>query len=274
MASEIGCKCNLWHSVSIDKARIMAQIQLRFYEELNDFLAADLRKVEFTHEIHRRASVKDVIESFAVPHPEIEIILVNGKSVDFSYIVQDGDHISVYPTFESLDVTPLLRLRPRPLRTSRFIIDANLGALAKYLRLLGMDCLYQNNYSDKEVAEISSAENRIVLTRDRTLLQRKLITHGYCVRADKPLKQTKEVLKRFDLFRSLAPFTRCTHCNGILETVDKEKIIKRLEPLTRKYYDNFLICPDCNRIYWEGSHFRRASLLVNELAKPQTTNTI
>ncbi|HID81924.1 MAG TPA: twitching motility protein PilT [Chromatiales bacterium] len=251
----------------------MARIQLRFYEELNDFLPVALRKVEFTHDITRKASVKDVIESFGVPHPEVEIILVNGKSVDFSYIVQNGDRISVYPMFESLDISSLLQLRPRPLRLPHFIVDANLGALARYLRLLGIDCLYQNNYSDNEVATISDEQQRTVLTRDRTLLQRKIITHGYFVRADKPLIQTKEVLKRFDLYRSLAPFTRCTRCNGILKPVEKESIMERLEPLTKKYYDDFLICPDCQQIYWEGSHQQRAKILVNELMKPQSNNS-
>lgn len=247
----------------------MAKIHLRFYEELNDFLKPDLRKVGFLHEINRKASVKDVIESFGVPHTEVEIILVNGQSVDFTYLVQNGDYISVYPMFESLDVTPLIQLRPKPLRTPQFIIDANLGVLAKYLRLLGLDCLYQNDFTDLEIAEISSQQHRIVLTRDRRLLQRKKITHGYFVRADKPLKQTQEVLERFDLYRSLTPFSRCTHCNGLLKPIEKEKIINRLEPLTCKYYDKFLICPDCHRIYWQGSHFKRAKLLVNELKKPQ-----
>lgn len=250
----------------------MAKIQLRFYEELNDFLTPDLQKVDFVHEINRKASVKDVIESFGVPHTEVEMILVNGKSVDFSYIVQDGDRISVYPMFESLDVSPLLRLRPRPLRRPQFIVDANLGALAKYLRLLGLDSLYQNNYTDQQVAEISSKQHRTVLTRDRRLLQRKIITHGYFVRADKPIKQTREVLERFDLFHSLAPFTRCNQCNGQLESIDKSKIIKRLEPLTRQYYNSFFICPDCQKIYWKGSHFKRARILVNELVKPESDN--
>ena len=126
----------------------MATVTLRFYEELNDFLAERLRKVEFPHSLQRRTSIKDLIESFGVPHTEVDIILVNGQSVDFSHIVQDGDRISVYPVFESLDISPLLRLHPKPLRTPRFILDTNLGRLARYLRLLGLDCLYQNDYDD------------------------------------------------------------------------------------------------------------------------------
>ena len=111
----------------------MARVQLRFYEELNDFLAPALRKLEFSHRFERRTSVKDMIESFGVPHTEVDIILVNGKSVDFSCIVQDGDHISVYPVFESLDISPLLRLRPALLRSPAFVLDSNLGRLARYL---------------------------------------------------------------------------------------------------------------------------------------------
>ena len=167
----------------------MARLQLRFYEELNDFLSPALRKVAFSHTFGRRASVKDMIESFGVPHTEVDIILVNGDSVDFSYIVQDGDHISVYPVFESLDISPLLRLRPAPLRSPAFVLDSNLGRLARYLRLLGFDCLYQNDFDDETVANIAAREQRTVLTRDRALLQRKIITRGYFVRQVRPRLQ-------------------------------------------------------------------------------------
>ena len=134
----------------------MAVAHFRFYEELNDFLPPALRKVEFAHRFQRRASVKDMIESFGVPHPEIELILVNGQSVEFSHIVQDGDRISVSPVFECLDVSPLLRLRPAPLRKPRFVVDCNLGRLARYLRLLGLDCVYRNDFTDDDVAAISA----------------------------------------------------------------------------------------------------------------------
>ena len=242
----------------------MAHAELRFYEELNDFLPPAHRKATISHAFDRRASVKDMIESFGVPHTEVDIILVNGNSVDFSYIVQDGDLISVYPVFESLDITPLLRLRPKPLRFPRFILDANLGRLARYLRLLGFDCLYQNNYDDVTVANISSENHRVVLTRDRALLQRKMITHGYFVREVLPRRQVKEILSRFDLYRLIKPFSRCTRCNGELRPIEKQMILERLEPKTKKYYDAFLICPLCSQIYWQGSHHARSLRLVKE----------
>jgi uncharacterized protein with PIN domain len=245
----------------------MARVQLRFYEELNDFLAPTLRKVTFSHKFDRRASVKDMIESFGVPHTEVDIILINGHSVDFSCIVQDGDRISVYPVFESLDISPLVRLRPAPLRSPAFVLDSNLGRLARYLRLLGFDCLYQNDYDDEAVANIADQGQRIVLTRDRALLQRKIITRGYFVRAVRPRPQVKEVLARFDLYRLVDPFNRCIRCNGDLQAVDKQAIEDRLEPKTREYFDSFRQCTACGQIYWQGSHHARSLRLIEELTK-------
>ena len=246
----------------------MPAVQLRFYEELNDFLPPQRRKVTFTHELTRRTSVKDLIESFGVPHTEVELILANGRSVDFSYIVQAGDRISVYPRFESLDISPLIRLREQPLRNPRFVVDANLGQLARYLRLLGFDATYRNDFTDAEVAQIGSREKRIVLTRDRALLQHKIITHGYFVRAVKPREQVREILARLDLYRTLRPFTRCLRCNGELETVDKEAVLQQLEPKTKKYYDRFRKCKACGQAYWKGSHFNRMEKLCEYFATP------
>jgi uncharacterized protein with PIN domain len=246
----------------------MPQVQLRFYEELNDFLSPERRKVSFDHELSRRTSVKDLIESFGVPHTEVEVILANGRSVDFSYIVQPGDRISVYPVFEGLDVRPLLRLREKPLRHPCFVVDANLGQLARYLRLLGFDVVYRNDFTDREVARIASTENRIVLTRDRALLQHKIITHGYFVRAVKPREQVREILTRLDLYRELRPFTRCLRCNGELEDVDKQAVLHQLEPKTRKYYERFRRCQACGQAYWKGSHFDRMEKLCDFFMAP------
>jgi uncharacterized protein with PIN domain len=246
----------------------MSRVCLRFYAELNDFLPPTLRGTQISHELGRRTSIKDMIEAFGVPHTEVEVILVNGRSVDFSYIVQDGDRISVYPMFESVDITPLLRLRSEPLRRPKFILDSNLGRLARYLRLLGLDCLYRNDYRDAEIARIASEQQRTVLTRDRTLLQRKIITHGYFVRAQQPRRQVREVVARFDLYRQVEPFSRCTRCNGELETVDKQVIVDRLEPKTRKYYDDFRRCSQCGQVFWQGSHHARMQQLVAALLSP------
>lgn len=237
----------------------------RFYAELNDFIPADKSQVAFPHTFEGRVSIKDMIESLGVPHTEVDLILVNGESVDFDYLVQDGDQVSVYPVFESLDITPLARLRPKPLREPRFVLDTHLGKLASYLRLLGLDTLYHNDYDDQELARISSQERRILLTRDRGLLKRAVVTHGYCVRETNPRRQLAEVLRRFDLFEVIQPFRRCIRCNGLLEPVSKEAISHRLDPKTRKYYDEFRRCQACDHIYWKGSHYQRMRRLVEQV---------
>lgn len=246
----------------------MASVRFRFYEELNDFLPPAQRKVEFEHHFDRRASIKDMIESLGVPHPEVDLILVDGHSVGFSHIVRDGERISVYPVFERLDITPLVRLRPQPLRDPRFVVDSNLGRLARYLRLLGFDCLYRNDYRDAEVAEISRQQRRIVLTRDRRLLQQRVIEHGLFVRSTRPEQQVREVLQRLDLYRLVRPFTRCSHCNGLLVPVSKESVDALLEPRTRQYYEVFRQCPDCGRVYWQGSHYARTLELIGKFMQP------
>ncbi len=148
----------------------MTQIRLHFYQSLNDFIAPVLSNIEIIHDLDRKASVKGLIESFNVPHTEVEWILANGAAVDFSYIVQCNDYIQVYPASERQAVAPLLPLRPVSLRPPIFVVDVNLGKLARYLRLLGFDCLYRNDYDDEAVAKIASEQQRTMLTRDRSLL--------------------------------------------------------------------------------------------------------
>jgi hypothetical protein len=242
----------------------MAVAEFRFYEELNDFLLPTRRKRAFTYICAERATVKNAIEALGVPHTEVELILVNGRSVDFSYLIKDSDRVAVYPQFESIDVTPLLRVREKPLRQPRFIADAHLGGLAKYLRLLGFDTLYRNDLNDVEVARIAAFERRIVLSRDRDLLMHRAITHGCYVRAMKPLQQLEEVLSRLDLFRAIQPFSRCLCCNGPLETIGKEELVERLPPDTLSYYNEFRTCRQCDRIYWPGSHYRRLQKVIDQ----------
>jgi uncharacterized protein with PIN domain len=228
--------------------------EFRFYEELNDFLPVGWRKRTLCYRFNGHPGVKDPIEAHGVPHTEVELIIVNDLSVGFDYRLQDGDRVAVYPLFESFDVSPLVKLREAPLRRTAFVLDVNLGKLARRLRLLGFDALYSNRYEDAEVADIAAAEKRIVLTRDRRLLHAKRITHGYWVRSVDPDGQTGEVLRRFDLYRQIRPFRRCLLCNGVLKPVPKAEILHRLEPKTKLYYEVFFTCDACGKIYWEGSH--------------------
>ena len=234
----------------------------RFYEELNDFLSPQYQKIAFKHIYKGRVSVKDLIESLGVPHTEIDLILVNGESVDFSYHVQHEDQVSVYPMFESIDVAGLSKVRPVPLKSIKFVVDIHLGKLAKYLRLLGFDVLYENDYSDSELALLSSHEQRILLTRDRGLLKRRIVEYGHFVRPLQPLKQLQEIIQWLDLKSFIKPFHRCICCNGLLNYVNKNTVKDHLLPKTRLYYSHFRQCQDCKKVYWQGSHYQKMQSLI------------
>jgi uncharacterized protein with PIN domain len=240
--------------------------QFRFYEELNDFLPSEQRRQTIDYSIEGHPGIKDPIEALGVPHSEVELIVVNGESVGLDYQLQDGDRVAVYPVFEALDISPLVRLRDHPLRETRFILDVHLGKLARYLRLLGFDTLYRRDYHDPEIVRLALLEHRIILTRDRRLLFNRLVTHGYYVRATDAVQQTREVLRRLDLAGSIHPFRRCIACNGLLEPVPKSTVLDRLPPRTRRDHNAFSRCTACDRVYWKGSHYDRLSRRVRELA--------
>jgi uncharacterized protein with PIN domain/sulfur carrier protein ThiS len=239
----------------------------RFYAELNDFLPVKWKKTNFTLPFSRGQTVKHMVESCGVPHTEVDLVLVNGNPVPFSHQLQNNDRVSVYPVFECIDISNISMLRPQPLRHPRFVVDCHLGRLAVFLRLLGFDVLYRNDFPDDELAEISEKEKRICLPRDRGLLKRNQIEHGYLVRALDPRAQLIEVLKRFQLNLQLKPFTRCTRCNGFLRPVEEEEISSRLLPGTREHFHEFSCCESCGWIYWRGAQYERLQKLVDFVLK-------
>jgi uncharacterized protein with PIN domain len=231
----------------------------RFYDELNDFLPLTKRYSAFIHSFEGAPSIKDIIEAIGIPHVEVNLIKVNDQPVDFAYRLKDNDIVSVHPVSEtSVGQTK----RDHEIK---FILDVHLGKLAKYLRLCGFDSLYQNDYDDKEIIEISIKENRTILTRDLGLLKVKSVSQGYFIRNQNSKAQLIEVLKRFDLYQDIHAFSRCVKCNGKVEAIKKEKIIEKLEPLTRKYFHKFFRCTNCHTIYWKGSHFDRMNSFINTI---------
>ncbi len=243
----------------------MPHVSIRFYAQLNHFLPSDRRQIDFAVAYNGLRSIKDLIESLGVPHTEVALMLVNGEPVDFAYHIQDTDRISIYPRFESIDITALRHVTPQPAAEMRFVADVHLGRLAAYLRMLGFDTLYPDDYRDEELARLSSDEDRILLTRDRGLLKRSIVTHGYYVQETDPWRQLAEVFRRFNLRGSVASFHRCTQCNGLLNPVDKDAIADRLPPKTRQYYDEFRVCQDCGKIYWKGSHYQQMDQFLASL---------
>jgi uncharacterized protein with PIN domain len=243
----------------------MLTAHIYFHAELNDFFHREYSLEPVDVDFNGHETVKHVIEALGVPHTEVGVILVNGESVGFAHKPRHGDCIHVYPTLEGVNGSRIKWLKPDPLKEIRFILDGHLGKLATYLRLLGFDTRYQNDYADDELAEISSTDDRILLTRDRGLLKRSKVTYGYYVREKQPQKQLVEVVNRFRLSRKAQPFNRCANCNGLLKPIEKVKILDRLQPKTKLYYQEFKICEECQQIYWKGSHFQKMERFINDV---------
>jgi uncharacterized protein len=240
-------------------------VYIRFYEELNDFLPEESRKKEIRAPFPEGATVKSLIEELGVPHTEVDLILVNGRSEDFSYRIADSDRISVYPVFESFDVSSVSKVRSRPLRVTRFVLDVHLGKLAKSLRLLGFDTLYSNTLDDGTISKIARDQGRIILTRDRGLLKRRIVSHGYLVRSKESDEQLAEVIARFDLENRIAPFSMCMECNVPLVRIPGERIAGRVPEKVFEKYDRFSECPICGRIFWQGTHWEHMQARIESV---------
>ncbi len=234
---------------------MMKTARFRFDANLAPLLQHDNDNGEFDYRFTGPQSAKHLIESVGIPHTEIGGVMAGSFSVSTDYLVQDGDTITVFGN------TPDTESAEEP----RFVLDMHLGRLAAHLRMLGLDCLYENDYDDPTLFDISVRDERILLTRDRRLLMHKSITRGYLLRSLMPHEQLLEVLRRYSLRKWIRPFQRCIRCNHLLEPVEKDIIIDRLEPLTKLYFDEFRICPACKQIYWKGSHYERMQKLIAEL---------
>jgi uncharacterized protein len=240
-------------------------VTIRFYEELNDFLPEDRKKTAFPAVFAPGCTIKAFVEDLGVPHTEIDLVLVNGDSVGFDFRLSEGDRVSVYPRFESWDIAGLSRVRPTPLRETRFALDVHLGKLARLLRRFGFDASYTNSASDEEIVRAARREKRIILTRDRGLLKRRTVTHGYLVRSSRPQDQLAEVLRRFDCRSQVSMFTRCIECNRPLVRIDAEEVTTRVPAVVAATYSDFSACEECGRVYWRGSHWERMKKLAAEV---------
>jgi len=247
----------------------MPKAAFRFYAELNDFLPPERRQTPIPYEFSGSPAVKDAIEALGVPHVEVDLIVVNGQSVDFTYRLQEEDRVAVYPVWEGLDISPVVRLRERPLRRPAFVTDVHLGKLARLLRLLGLDTLRSSGFSDEELVAIAAQERRILLTRDRQLLKRRAVLQGYWVRSVNPVAQAQEVVGRFDLHNQVQPFTRCLSCNGLLQAVDKAEVLHQVPPRVARWREDYYRCTSCGKLYWQGTHFPRLEASVAAILGPR-----
>ena len=238
-------------------------VRLNFHGALDFFLGSKSSSRIVNRSLREKTSVKDIIESCGVPHPEVDLILLDGQPVDFAYVVERDLEADVYPVRYTPTFFPKNRLQTS--RVERFTADCHLGKMVHNLRLVGIDVTYDPAADDQQLLRTATTENRALLTRDRRLLMHAIVRDGYYLRSQDPLNQTIEVLRRFDLLTTLAPFTRCSRCNAHLELVEKEQILHRLEPLTKIYYQKFRRCTGCGQIYWPGSHFEKLEARIAQL---------
>lgn len=236
-----------------------------FYGNLNDFLYKKDKHTRITYSFKATPSLKDAIEAIGVPHVEVEWVLVNGAPAGFYAHLKPGDSVEVYPQDSPPAGIPLPPLRDKRKAPHRFVLDTHLGALARRLRLLGVDTYHHPTFDDGTIAHISHTEQRIVLTRDIALLKQKIIEWGYWLRSQQPEEQLLEVLKRYDLSPFFRPFSRCLSCNGSIHPVEKKEVLEHLPHGTREYYNEFYQCSECGKVYWKGSHYERMVAFIQKL---------
>lgn len=236
-----------------------------FHDSLQDFLLPVKRDTVISYTFDDTPAIKHAIETIGIPHPEVDIILVNAKPVDFFYLLEHNDIIEVFSSFDKEKFPREWSLTPPHVIPEKFILDVHLGKLARKLRLFGFDTLYENNYSDGAIVEISEKEERIILTRDKNLLKHKLVKWGYWLRSQYAEEQLTEVIHRIKPRAQFKFFERCVECNCKIEKIGKAEIINRLQPKTILYYNDFLQCPCCKRIYWKGSHYKQMQELIKKM---------
>ena len=238
-------------------------VRLHLHGDLDFFLRSGARGRSIERSLSEKTSVKDVIEACGVPHPEVDLILVDAQPVDFDYAIAGDANIELYPVRATAPIFKYKRLQITTIGC--FVADGHLGRLTRNLRLLGFDVAYDPRAEDRQLLEVMERENRALLTRDRRLLMHAVVKTGYCPRSQNADEQTVEVIRRFDLLESIAPFTRCLRCNAPLRMVSKAEIIERLEPLTKIYYQQFRRCTGCGQIYWAGSHFSKLQKRLEQI---------
>ena len=243
----------------------MTNATFRFYARLNAFLPVERRGQAFRCTCAESATTKHIIEALGVPHTEVALVLVNGAPAGLDWPIENGDRIAVYPKFEKLDVSALATAQPLPPGPPRFVADAHLGGLARLLRMAGFDTLYDNHFEDAAMAELANRERRVLLTRDRALLMHRVVLHGCYVHAVKPQGQLRELYHRLDLASHARPFSLCLSCNVRLHEVDRQAILDRVPPRVLARHERFLGCSECDKIFWEGTHWQDMRALLESL---------
>ena len=171
----------------------------RFYEELNEYLPENQRKRDIEVVVKEPRTLRSIITYFNIPLSEVDLILVNGVSVDFEHVLEGGERVSVYPVFELLNIRQISQVRKTPLRKLRFIADADLAEMAEKMREAGFDIVYFQGISVKKIREISIKEKRIILTKSKSLSQFPGVTHAVVIHSEDSMDQMQEVMDLLDI---------------------------------------------------------------------------
>ncbi|MEW5742002.1 MAG: Mut7-C RNAse domain-containing protein [Myxococcota bacterium] len=236
----------------------MATVRFTLHGDLSDFtrpatgLAAGPSPVTVTARFEGRASLKDVLESVGVPHPEVDLVLCGSRPLTLESPTPADARVDVFPV--GAGPSGHARLVPTSQETPRFLLDGHLGRLASLLRMLGFDTRWERDADDAALAEASAREDRILLTRDLGLLKRSAVRRGAFVRGVKHLEQGREVVRRFQLRSVARPFTRCIRCNTPLRDISAAEAAPRVPPRVRERHRRFLACDGCDALYWPGTH--------------------
>lgn len=244
----------------------MAGAHARFHGDLVELAGCADRPGLVVVRAPSHRTVKDAVEACGIPHTEVDLLLADGASVGFAHRMRPGATVDVYPWAGAPPDAPPSLVRPEPL-PARFVADMHLHRLAQLLRLVGVDVRADAGADDPELVDAAVTEGRWVLTRDRGLLMRRRVTHGYLLRAQEPRAQLREVAARFGLAGELAPLTRCAHCNSGLAPVAKADVAHRLEPGTNAAFDEFAQCTGCGQVFWRGAHAEALDELVDSIRR-------
>jgi hypothetical protein len=181
-------------------------VLFRFYEELNDYLPKKLRKRDIEVLLKGPRTLRSIIKSFDIPLSEVDLILVNGVSADFEYVLDGGERVSVYPVFELLNIRQVTRVRETPLRNIRFIADADLTEMAGEMQRSGFDVVCFPNISWEEIREISIKERRIILTKSKAIVELPGVTHAVLIHSEDRMDQRQEVMELFGIEKPTQDF--------------------------------------------------------------------
>lgn len=225
-------------------------LEVRADPALRLFLAPRRRRERFEVRYDPDATLGHVVQSVGIPLTEVGPLRLDGVAATADRRPRPGAVVEIGPV-----------ARPQDMAGARgFLLDVGLGTLARRLRILGVDAAYRNDADDDELVRRADAEHRVLLTQDRGLLKRRVLRAGAHVRGSRPDDQLADVLDRFA--PPLAPWTRCTVCNGVLAPAALEEVADALEPGTRRRYREFARCRSCGRVYWHGAHGRRLDPVV------------